>query len=258
MFISNNMDELILEQFNLNLDISSFNPLNIISKAKEKALFRDAQKKYNSLIGNYNKVLINNNVDVELIDNYTKEKGKEIAKEIKKGNVKKTSELVKDALVYFFATKFKAENVAPAILTVILVFFMMTFINSILVSYLGAKGFILTTLVVAPIIEQTAKYISIQNGYGTEFLFFFNIAEFTDYVIKLKPILGFAKAAGLRALVVAMHYSTAIIQKVFYDKDIQQGKNEDEAGRSGLFIGILVHGLWNGLAVLAEKGIRGA
>lgn len=130
--------------------------------------------------------------------------------------------------------------------------------NAILLSGNAALGSVLQIVllvVIGPIVEETAKQISIKLDYQSEFLLLFNAYEFSSYIfnflkqmslvykISKSSIKSIIKYAILRGAVVGMHYTTAVIQDMFNELGIKY--NNGLIKFIGYFIGIAIHIIWN-------------
>ena len=102
-------------------------------------------------------------------------------------------------------------------------------------------------LIVAPISEEIAKFISISQKMGAEFLITFNVVEFMNYsklFTMSKGIISIIVIILVRLFVVGMHYTTAIVQKIYQEK---------EKSELGLVVGMLIHFFFNMFAFLIDK-----
>lgn len=128
-------------------------------------------------------------------------------------------------------------------------------ISLIMQILLGPVGTILDAVLCAPIIEESAKVISVKGGYTVEFALVFNIFEFSSYVIA-NPTPSFAK---VRLVVVGMHLTTTLIhyladhpellKKVKLDKIVKVDEGKPKNVVLGFFLGWLIHTTWNASAV---------
>ena len=115
----------------------------------------------------------------------------------------------------------------------------------------------IAVVVCAPINEETCKQIAIKGGFLKEFLVVFNTYEFSSYVAQYASVTGLGKIVLARTLAVGMHLTTSLVQWLSNNKNIQQmlgiEKDPDKQKKlsiMGKTIGTLLHGLWNGIAVL--------
>lgn len=108
----------------------------------------------------------------------------------------------------------------------------------------------------APLVEESAKQISIRGKFATEFAAVFNTYELSTYVMNMtmngiNPI----KAIKTRLFPVFMHLSTTIIQYISNNKDIlkklglDKEEDADKISFIGNVIGVLIHCTWNFLAM---------
>ena len=119
---------------------------------------------------------------------------------------------------------------------------------------------VLTTVVVAPIVEEFAKSVAIKGKFGTEFTVVMNAYEMVYYVNQMKrvPGIGILKAIRVRAFVVLMHLTTTIIQWLSNNQkllDMIGVKKEDKGTISfiGRILGIVIHSIWNFLSKFNMK-----
>jgi hypothetical protein len=145
------------------------------------------------------------------------------------------------------------KNIAKSLLLLYFVIFVGTYLQMIIGSILITAGvslvaanvllIIITIVIIAPITEEVAKFISIKSDFSTTFLIVFNTFEFTKYVRSLYKTLGI-KIIIMRIAAIIMHYSTSFVQSFFISK---------EKNKLGLFLGILIHSLWNGFAIWSGR-----
>jgi hypothetical protein len=110
-------------------------------------------------------------------------------------------------------------------------------------------GYAMGSIFVAPLTEETAKMISIQGGFTGTFFVVFNVAEFSMYMVRLLGAgMDIVTATVARLLAVGLHATTTLIQKYYYDK---YPKDENKK-YTGYKLGILIHGLWNFMAVMGH------
>lgn len=106
-------------------------------------------------------------------------------------------------------------------------------------------------IILAPILEEISKYISIKVNSTYEFFIIFNVIEFSMYTIAyMNAGMPFLLIAFIRLLTVGLHLTTTLIQSKFIKKS--EESNDKKYEKIGLFIGILVHALWNLNAVVTS------
>lgn len=98
-------------------------------------------------------------------------------------------------------------------------------------------------LIIAPLVEEPAKMISIKGGYGKQFFFTFNLLEFGGYIVMFLALgaPGLGIMILFRALAVIMHGITTRIQ--------MSGGNNNGLFKTTvkLAISILLHFMFNAL-----------
>ena len=147
----------------------------------------------------------------------------------------------------------------------VLVFFTIvinTLFSIVLYSLFGNVGRRLTIWVCAPLVEESAKQISIRGKFATEFAALFNMYEFSSYVSNM-VIRGIdpVRAIKVRLFPVFLHLSTTIIQYISNNKELLNKLNinvENEEDSNAIsFIGnviaLLIHGTWNYLCIYSLK-----
>ena len=126
----------------------------------------------------------------------------------------------------------------------------------------GAQvGSILTSVIVAPLTEEGSKQVAIKGDYIKEYMVLFNIYEASSYVVRM-TISGvpFLTAVKVRLLAAGIHVTTAIIQWLTQNKEVQKkiGIDKDEKAQDnirtmGNIIGIVIHCTWNTLASFSTR-----
>ena len=133
-------------------------------------------------------------------------------------------------------------------------------------------GMQITIVVVAPLVEESAKQISMKGNFDKEFYILFNAFEATSYIARFIPTIiqcklldGSAKEAikGIfraRGAAIGMHTVTTVIHKIFENektwkmlkiKDEKEAK--DMATLIAFILGVLVHATWNTAGTFSPK-----
>lgn len=115
-----------------------------------------------------------------------------------------------------------------------------------------------SAIVVAPIIEEIAKQVSIKKDFATEYAVVFNLLEASMYIYNNKnPLMPTKILVRIRSFVAGMHITTTIIQWLTSNEAVQKklglDKKEDRDKLSllGHIIGILIHAIWNYNAIFS-------
>ena len=141
-------------------------------------------------------------------------------------------------------------------------------IAAIVLAILGPVGQFLTVSLVAPLVEESAKAISVKGNFEKEFWVVFNAFEFTSYIVKGGPIAVLSKVAGIdfgiknlvrgRIAAVGMHTVNTLIHKLFDSEKFRKKFNikddkdaKDKSTFIGFVIAVLIHGTWNASAMLS-------
>lgn len=164
-------------------------------------------------------------------------------------------------LDYEGASKYDPNKLIKATTLLFWVFAFNSLFSITLNLLFGRAGYLIFVCLIAPIMEESAKQISIRGKFQAEFAFVFNVFEFTNYITSVKQqakIAGgkvvksdFMKYVGVRLSVVVMHISTTFIQWLTQNPKIQKMLNIDskedkaKAAAIGQLIGILIHASWN-------------
>ena len=111
---------------------------------------------------------------------------------------------------------------------------------------------VLAVVAVAPITEEYGRRYAIQQGEGlSSYLLILNTWEFVTYVkAMVQGGVGIGKAIGIRLLLAFFHQFLSALQKYGYLEDIDAGMDPDEAGHNSFILATVIHGLWNGTAVM--------
>lgn len=132
--------------------------------------------------------------------------------------------------------------------------------NAVLALLVGPNiGYFLTCVLVAPMVEEASKSISVKGKFDKEFYIIFNTVEASMYVSRLTQVgYSFAKAVSIRlSPAIILHGGNTIIHKIFDSKEIRRkydvGNDEDarnKATTTGYVITTLIHSAWNFAATI--------
>ena len=128
---------------------------------------------------------------------------------------------------------------------------------------------IINTAIIAPIVEESAKIISVKGHFEKEFFIVFNTFEFSQYMIlgglgsiawkMLGLDAGIINILRTRIAAVGMHAVNTVIHTIFNsDKFKEKFKLDDKDAKDkatlvSFIIGLLIHGTWNA-AALRNRG----
>lgn len=127
----------------------------------------------------------------------------------------------------------------------------------------------ITCVIVAPLVEESAKIISVKGHFDKEFFIVFNAYEFSSYVISGSASVAMFRSLGFkdigflnvirgRLAAVGMHGVNTVIHKIFdSDKFKEKFKltdkdAKDKATLLSFIIGVIIHGTWNTAAIHSE------
>lgn len=231
---------------------------------------------YNKNINTVKKVLIDHGINVNRIkskgillsktfknDIRNREKPEVIQSKIIKGVAK----IVREEAISV-KKEFDALELSEKIISSIFIFLIVLLLNTFL-SLVGAILFspqiasILLALVIAPIIEESAKRLAIVQKYPWIYTGIFAGLELLQYVTSLISAGGMiVPILIIRLLALLMHFSTTFVQKYFREKETE--KTEDEEGlefknkmdKIGYFLAIAIHVLWNTVSLIMNKKLE--
>lgn len=236
--------QLIIEENFITDKISDIN--KTIGKKFKKLL-----EKFNIFKSNLPKKLKDHGISYDKI----KERIKEDVKNAKYVNGKITNfksqlnKFINDFKEHKFSDSSGTDLLTKVILSllgVIIIFYINTYFVSFLIAsgYSSASASAIGAIFCAPLTEETAKMISIKSDSKGTFFAVFNGAEFFMYFVRMMnmgvelPIIIIS-----RLLAVLMHWITTEVQH----EEVKKGND-----LTGLGKGMLIHGLWNTLAMLAK------
>lgn len=141
-------------------------------------------------------------------------------------------------------------KITISLLLTVFIFSFNSFFFTFFTTLFGAKvGVLLTTIVIAPLIEETGKMLSIQESATGSFFIIFNAAEWAFWVNNLMNLgVPFSQAAMTRLLPVLLHGFLTLIHMSAKKED-----TKDVVEKWG--IAVLFHGLWNTFASLKIFGV---
>ena len=91
--------------------------------------------------------------------------------------------------------------------------------------------------------------LAIEMDFGYTYTGLFASNELIIYALRLfTGGMGASQILIHRLPAFFMHIITTFVQKHFYDKDVEQ--NSDHKGRFGYIIGVIIHAIFNGVAVI--------
>jgi len=205
--------------------------------------FLDSNKeKITSKIKNIENQLIAGGVNIKELEKIGAKHASISTKQIKSKNFNVSRTI--DSIIYEFqrGNIFSQITMAIAILCVIVL--LNSFFHTLFLLYFSKKvAWALTAVIIAPLVEETGKFISIQQNSTMTYFIVFNIFEFGLYLYNmLNDGFGLPMIIIGRSMTVMMHGFTTLIQKDANNKGQQEGQ-------LALIKGIFFHGLWNLLAV---------
>lgn len=124
--------------------------------------------------------------------------------------------------------------------------------TAILVPMVGNLTPAITSLIIAPLTEETAKRVAIGKKYPFFYTGFFSGIEFIGYVIPM--INAGASIPGaiiVRLAGVLLHFTTTMIQKYIIDKY----GIESVAGKLSWVVAVIIHMIYNTLALVFNNSI---
>ena len=161
------------------------------------------------------------------------------------------------------STAWKQESLSDKIVTSLIIFILMLILSqlvwAITIGIFGpAVGTAFLVIVLAPIIEETAKRYAIIHDAPWVYTGIFAGIELIGYVIKIVAAGGaLGPALIIRVAALGMHFATTAVQKYFMDKGKEELGADEFSSQSyfGYFLGILIHVIWNLLATVFNKEI---
>lgn len=146
----------------------------------------------------------------------------------------------------------------------LVVFAAVVIVNTFLMALLGIPVAVATGspmavalvchVVIAPFVEEYAKYLSILEGYPWIYTGIFSGLEAMKYIVSILA-LGHSLTSALivRALAVMMHFTTTWIQKHYREKD-NEATESNMMGKS-YYVAVGLHAVWNLVGTVFAKEI---
>lgn len=107
-------------------------------------------------------------------------------------------------------------------------------------------------IIVAPLTEEGARFISIKKRATGQFFVIFNIIEFLQYVFLMAGAgVSIVVAVLARLLAVGVHAGLTWVQHRARKKGEEKGETDDKTAKKGLVLAMVLHSAWNFLAVMA-------
>lgn len=222
----------------------------------EEAIAQQSVQKNNNKVKQLKGKLSSHGVDMKWFDTTIDKHTTDIKKQ---SSVEKAIDTAVKAFVSF-SNEFRGKygNVAASAMLLFIVVAINTFLFNIIITALllggvsGPMAMTIAAATVAPLVEETAKFISIKAGATKEFFMVFNVIEFMKYVIMMTLTgIGIIPAMILRLTAVIMHGSTTKIQSLF----VKEFPKEPKKQMIGLGIGIAIHAIWNFMAGLKDEQV---
>ena len=173
-----------------------------------------------------------------------------------------TTDLIKDYGNSGLLVKFADLDQNKVTKSMILVLFSATVVGivlPVLTILFGPTGTGIGATIMGPLLEENCKQIAIKGDFVKEYTMVFNTFEFSQYVLQIVGAGGpLGAAIKVRLLAVGMHLTTTLIQwltnnpKVLEKLHIDGEDDKNKASIVGHTIGMIIHGVWNGLASFSQ------
>lgn len=141
-----------------------------------------------------------------------------------------------------------------------IVLFANTFLTMLAGAFLGIGGFNINmigpivAIVIAPLVEEYSKKISIEGKYQWIYTGIFSGIEALMYIVRMVAAGGsFPGALIIRLVAVGMHFGTTAIQTHYQKKAIETG--DKSKALTGYMIAVGVHSVYNFVGVLLNETI---
>jgi len=217
------------------------------------------------------KILLDNGIDVSRIQNQGLLLGKTVKNDIKNREkpeviqnklIKGAAKIIKKEAISAkksFEEKSLSEKIARSLFIFVIVLFLNTLFGGIFIGFLGAQvGMVVLAVVIAPLVEESAKRLSIIHDHPWIYTGIFAGLELLQYVISLISAGGLlVPVLIVRLLALLMHFSTTFIQKYFKEKGEEKNKQgmENNLEMIGYFLAIGIHVTWNIIGLIMNKKI---
>lgn len=263
-----NQNDILIEYYNRDLNRIE----NIISEGFIQNKLVVLVDSYKKNINTTNKFLIDQGINLSRVKSKSSILAKSVKSSIKnreKPEViqlklsKGAAKIIREEVTYFKQT-FDEKSLNEKITSSIAIFVTVVIINTVLglIGYIffgPAVGNILLALIIAPIVEESAKKISVVEKYPWIYTGIFAGLELLQYVIKLVLAGGmFGPVLIIRLSALMMHFCTTYVQKYFKEK----GDTETAAGidnnwqNIGYCLAIGIHFTWNLLGLIFNKDVK--
>lgn len=217
------------------------------------------------------KILLDNGIDVSRIQNQGLLLGKTVKNDIKNREkpeviqnklIKGAAKIIKKEAISAkksFEEKSLSEKIARSLFIFVIVLFLNTLFGGIFIGFLGAQvGMAVLAVVIAPLVEESAKRLSIIHDHPWIYTGIFAGLELLQYVISLISAGGLlVPVLIVRLIALLMHFSTTFIQKYFKEKGEEKNKQgmENNLEMIGYFLAIGIHVTWNIIGLIMNKKI---
>lgn len=217
------------------------------------------------------KILLDNGIDVSRIQNQGLLLGKTVKNDIKNREkpeviqnklIKGAAKIIKKEAISAkksFEEKSLSEKIARSLFIFVIVLFLNTLFGGIFIGFLGAQvGMVVLAVVIAPLVEESAKRLSIIHDHPWIYTGIFAGLELLQYVISLIFAGGvLVPVLIVRLAALLMHFSTTFIQKYFKEKGEEKNKQgmENNLEMIGYFLAIGIHVTWNIIGLIMNKKI---
>jgi hypothetical protein len=267
--------------FNTFEDLSNFFKKNYGRSLNESFSFNksltDKIKKFKTMNRGYEIKLAENGIDIKKIKKMLSINANNSVNKIKKlslndkvkvskiiqDNLIETKKTIIDNITNYFVDSIDIDNYTLSDVVLIVILFSFSFlINSILVLMLGElAGTVIGAVFICPIFEEIAKLTAIKvdnkkgrTNRGYIFLILFNIGEFTIFLNGLlKMGVPISRILINRTPAFIFHIVDHIFLNAGFKNDIEQGKSEEVAGGTTTLILIIIHSIFNVLALISSK-----
>ena len=220
---------------------------------KFKKFLDSKQKSILKTVSNAESKLIEHNIDISKLKKLGTKYAKIASEQIKnnKFNFKETTNLL--------IKEFNSGDMFKQLILLgksFIIFAVVVAINSYLhilcIILFGPLGHFVWAVVCAPIVEETAKVLSIEQNMTGHYLVLFNVLEFSKYVVQIIGSgISLPIAILIRIPAILMHTFTTYLH-------VEAHKTNDaNIKKKTLYLGILFHSLFNGpISILIAKAFN--